>query len=240
MKYNKQLEGLKEKGMLKWVPWIGPDYDKHRILILGASHHALWEDKDPSLCKVTEHSKEIEEDSEWYIGLVKLHGIKGESKIFNRMADTLLGVKDSDQAKRAKVWNSVAWMNAIQKTMTESRSTWFDEKESEDSWECIKSVINIIEPKLCIMWGSEVIDPWTKECKLIGEVQKLDQINKTSPRVIKSCQVGKVNLSVTSILHPSRISRRDGTGPYSVSYSVKDWAEFLQNNFSTELQGLQE
>lgn len=124
---------FKEEGF-KWLPWIGKDYDDHRILILGASHHAVWKDDSRSPQEIKEV---IDADPNFQRDIIYSHGIMDTEVHKRRMiwdfADTMLGVDKSPLESRKKLWSSMAFMNALQETMVDSTLTDIDNESAEKS-----------------------------------------------------------------------------------------------------------
>ena len=222
----------------QWLPWVGKDYDEHRILVLGSSHHARWEHEKlgpmpaegPELVKYVDTVKGfIDEDPSFQRDLVHHHGIRGTETHKRWMhwnfSDSMLGMDECSETEREKLWSSVTFMNAIQETMIKDTSTWVNDDRGHKAWAKFKELVAIIKPTICIAWGSAVIDQWDyKENEVT--VSWAEKFNVAHPKHA-DIEIDGHQLKLLAILHPSYRGFHRGK-----------WADYLMATFPNEIGAL--
>ena len=127
-----------------YLPWIGKDYPaggifKQKILVLGESHYTD-EEKGPDFTRnvVSDYlNPEVERDS-WMPTFLKF-----ERSLVGHVAD---------QREREAIWNSVAFYNYLQETVSgprEAGSKGMYERAEEPFFQ----VLNELRPDMLIVWG---------------------------------------------------------------------------------------
>ena len=224
----------------KWIPWVGKDYDKHKILALGASHTAVWDGvesiQDPE--EKRKKIKEIEEKGFQYprahIDIAHWHATSIDNQDMNtihrKFAKVLLGKKDANITECGSVWSSIAFHNAIQRVMTHGTSTEFDDAEGQEAWDVFKNLVSIIKPKVCIAWGFKVIDHWANtQDEFKDKYQWHEKRNNFYPRTAMNLDIQGNKISIIAIRHPSI--------PV-LNYAT--WYDFLMQHCGSELAGLEQ
>lgn len=142
----------------KWLPWIGQDYSKTQILLIGES---FYEDGDgwlenPFAIRNFVTNQGLNSDKDGFKKRLFFHNIE----------KTLLNKAKTDYQERTDLWTSVAFVNLVQKIL-ESRKIRPSHKDYDEGWNVILDMIEIIKPKLCIRLGIHGIG--RLGCKLANE-----------------------------------------------------------------------
>lgn len=171
----------------RWYPWVGDEYSKTGIFVLG--HTTRWDCSDPSVSRqlvAWENPKtgkifDYENTDRKY------------ARSFKLFSDMFLNENKCD---RAKFWRSVAFNNFCQCPV----NGIYDSCGClEDSILAYRKTIDILAPKMILVWGMKSIYHITAE----NDVVKCEMINGAYPRVV----LGKT--PIVCIQHPSRISGAD-------------------------------
>ncbi len=233
-KYDKHFNNSK----FKWLPWVGKDYDEHRILILGASHHAIWErgELGPMPAEGQERGKyvdkvkgHISDDHSFQRNIIYEQGIRYTEShkrwMHWRFNDSMLGTDKCSKTEREGLWASVAFMNAMQETMHEDKSTKVNKDSGREAWVRFKELVAILNPTICIAWGSEVIDQWNnKEINI--QASWAAKFNVAHPKHA-DIEIDEHKLKLLAILHPS----------YG-GFNRGKWADYLMATFPNEIGAL--
>ena len=139
--FDKELKGLKSSG-LKYLPWIGKDFEKIRLLIVGHSDYKHDELTDTDENRTRELIKydltdAVNEQGPLFLGLQKA-----------------LGKNDTENDKLS-LWNSCAFFNLSQKVLDSisSKRTWED---ITDGWNLFFQISKVIKPEFCIFLGLDI------------------------------------------------------------------------------------
>lgn len=212
--YDAQFK--KEKENLKWYPWVGKNYHETGIFILGKN----TDDRNGP------------DGSNWTLNLKPPLTFRDASRAIvaniNKASDDPFQ-KDSpafafqntakmfiegvgaqyDKHTRAVFWEAVAFNNFVQEVIKQSTQVEdVDDGVLQKSRAALSSTINILKPKVVLVWGVQVVDA-IDALSIRGE----KKINGAYPRVIKQTP------PIVGIRDPSR------------SYTPRsEWLEFLKND----------
>ncbi len=124
---------------LKWLPWIGQNYNSTKTVILGESQ---YEDGD-------EWQEDNVDATRILIGK-RFSGSKG--KIYTNVEKVLLSMDNPTMEQGNYLWESVTYWNLVQRLMTSIKERPSD-KDFDDSWAVFFSLVEIIKPTTCIVLG---------------------------------------------------------------------------------------
>ncbi len=143
----------------------------------------------------------------------------------------MLGGHQSPLESRIKLWKSVAFINALQKTMVHSKLSDVNDTNAEDAWQTFTKLVEIIEPNICIMWGAKMIQKWLeRQPSLSGKrIWHDGKINGFKERTTSPIDIGAHKLPIVAITHPSNITPR---------YEPHTWHKYLMMHFGNELSSL--
>lgn len=205
---------LKKVENLKWLPWIGADYQKTNLLIVGESFYddgEGWPESDPEAPR----------------SLVKNQGLNSKNpdfsnrKLFDAVEKIILNQDKSSFEERDKIWTSVAYMNQVQRVL-ENRDSRPNEDDYDISWPVILNVAEIIQPKVILKIGVEsigrlgsLIANGNKEWKIT-----IDGFN-TKPERIIGLKKNNLEIKIIAIHHP--------TGSYG--FDVVYWTKIINDNY---------
>ena len=145
----KKIEGL------KWLPWVGKNYDSTRIFVLGASHYEY----------IGPGEEESSTSNKFTRKVVAEHGIDSKNERHKKYAfaafnKCLLNEKASSLEARVKLWSSVLFYNILQEVMTNGTDTIVEDNNALEAWKVFKKLVPILKPQLCIVWGVDILEHW--------------------------------------------------------------------------------
>lgn len=140
---------FEEISTLRWLPWVGGNYnsspDGMRVLIIGESHYL------PN------------KDEKWYSGVPDPDFTRGfivdnainnpdkKMKILRYFEKLLIGQNPSNDQKQ-KLWNSVVYMNFIQRPLGSSKDRPIDE-DYKIGWSTFFEIFKILSPDIILFCG---------------------------------------------------------------------------------------
>jgi len=227
LKTNAYDELFDQINELAWYPWIGSNYNKNRLLIVGESHYAQDENGNFDL----ECYNDFLTDKNTTINIME-RLLDGESwKMFQNTYNALLG---TDNINKEAFWSNVAFYNFIQRPM----QTIEDRPSKADSlcgWDVFYELLKVIKPSHCIFLGSgnsKYLYPVMKEKKGIifsDNKSTLEQWHKKIGRCwgkIAHLEYEEVNTDITFIRHPSAYFKKE------------DWHDYLMERIGVTLEDL--
>ena len=203
--YDEQFNANKD---IKWDPWVGKEYHKTGVLILGMSTYvggdAEW-DNYASAHRDT--SRQI------VYNTAKNEFINGDLfQPVTKMFFDGVGV-DASKQMLEKFWEAVAFNNFVQCAVPKESPLYalaqFQPEEMEKSRRALTATFDIIKPNFCLVLGVSVVD----SSGLDGCITREEKINGTRPRVTP--QNGN-QPPIVGIRHSSD------------HFSPDQWLEFLQ------------
>jgi len=200
---------------LKWLPWIGVNYQNTNLLIVGESFYNDedgWPENDPEAPR----------------NFVKNQGLNSEDpnfsnrKLFNNVEQILLNQDKSSYIERGKIWASVAYMNQVQKALENSKSRPND-NDFDLGWKVVLDVAEITQPKVIVKLGVDGIGRlgYLMANGYKGWETTIDGF-RTSPERIIGLRKDDFKMKIVAIHHP--------TGSRS-NYGYEFWANIVQMHY---------
>jgi len=139
--YDEQLSNITN---LKWLPWIGHQYEKTRLLIIGDSFYddgKGWPENDLSAPRSLIENQGLNPD------------FPNKGRFLKKVANTILDLdQKSTPTEIENFWTSVAYFNLIQRGLTSRKERPINE-DFDLGWETVLRVAEILQPKICIKLG---------------------------------------------------------------------------------------
>ncbi len=203
-KYDSEFSEAIDPHGLQWYPWVGKDYHKTGIFILGMSTDTRdggdWTQEIESPLTSRDASRVyFDFDNE------------DEHKPFQSTSEMFLAGagKEHDERTREIFWSSVAFNNFFQKALEPGQQVWeVSEELREEGRKAFHATTKIIQPKLVVVWGVETTDA-------IGAEKCDEYINGANPRFSNQMP------PIVGIKHPS------GTGQ---GFDSDKWFDFLRSH----------
>lgn len=197
---------LKRLKGLKWLPWIGDQYESSRILVVGESNYA-----DSDWVSVVERDIDFTRKVSDYLC------IKREEKQKGRTLPTIARMlrREDDEDVR-DVWRRIGYMDIVQRCLTD----YGDRKERpqiedlKSGFRCVSKVIDVLKPRLVIFSGSNSVLDVVPELK-VGCSKMCPKRNESGHA---HAMIGKVPV----LLLPH---------PVSFGFSHYEWRKFLRESF---------
>lgn len=210
---KKYDERFKSINGLKWLPWVGKNYDKTGVLIIAESHYGGETEFEADGSDNTKEDFTRE-------AFVKRHA-NGENMW--KMPNNLMRAVwqgDCSVGNRKIFWENVAFYNQVQKLM--ELATWQrpSDEDFRNGWDVFPEVVKILKPDYCLFVGLKASDWFNKKMQEKGlsyePVYKMEKINGVRPR--------RFTLTVDG--HRTEITGIKHTSGY---FSWKKWYDFLSN-----------
>lgn len=134
--YDKELSNINS---LKWYPWIGKNYNKTKVLVIGESH---YEDGDEWQEGNTETTRII--TAKCFTG--------NKAKIYRNTEKVLLSIDNPTIEQGNYLWESVTYWNLVQRLMNSIEERPNDE-DYDNGWATFFELVEILKPNICIVLG---------------------------------------------------------------------------------------
>jgi hypothetical protein len=130
---------------LKWLPWVGNNYESNdnKILIVGESHYHDETKESSEKHQDLKFTRKVIEElaiDRYYYG----------TRIFPNLHKALFR---NDEFDSNKFWNLVAFYNFVQRPMNTNKSRP-DYKDFYNGWNTFFSLAEILRPQTCIFVGT--------------------------------------------------------------------------------------
>ncbi len=213
--YDAQFKAVKE---LKMSPWVGKDYNKTKIFILGEStddrNNERWdEDLGESLERPQDITRSLvpwineASDKPFRDCTTKRYvAFRNTVKIFTEGVGA-----DYGEDTCTTFWETVAFNNYYQQVLPE-RGGEPNQSEKEMAKYALEATINIIKPKLVVAWGVRLL--CRMGLKAVKRPKNIGSGNGAYPRVFQRDD----GIWIVGIQHPSMLMEPD---------SPKAWFDFL-------------
>lgn len=208
--------------VLRWYPWVGKNYDRTRVLVVGESHYANSEEKLERYLANKESTINVIKDliggAQW----------AQDNRTFNNFSKAIVGDAVCIQEV---LWNNLAYYNFVQRPMnyTYPNREKPTKQDFAEGCETFKQVISILKPSICIFIGVNASWPviGSFEGKNINCSYAVDgKLNGINLR-----PVAKVNM-------PYGQTRLVFTKHSSHHYVWKDWHRYLNTVIQNEINSL--
>jgi hypothetical protein len=199
---------LNKVDSLKWLPWIGKNYNETKIFILGESQYEDgddWQDENNLATRI----------------LIQKGFTDGFGKIQKIATKTLLAKLSPSDEERNYVWESVIYHNLTQRLMSsiEERPS---EEDFDNGWKVFLELAEVTRPNTCIVLGKSTIGRlgyylnnndtgWERNVSEFYESEKIINLSKDNYK-----------LKLIFINHP--------TGSHGFDYEY--WADLIDRNDS--------
>ena len=183
---------LLEKKELTWLPWVGKEFDRSKVLVVAESHHV--DEKDETTA--AKRKKDCDGDPMVTCEMIAGYPLRGRSRswgksigrLFNNILNVLCGstfLEPEAAQKRAALWSRVAFMNLVQNQI------WYKHErpmpnDFKTGWRAFIKVARIIKPDICIFFGVSAADYFSACMKEFGFdatfAKEKDKIGNCHPR----------------------------------------------------------
>ena len=206
---------------LTWLPWVGKNYDKNRILIVAESHYGGETE--------FEADGSAKPDKEFTRRFVSRHA-DGENmwKMPNYLMRIICGGGFSDkEEQRKEFWENIAFYNHVQKLMRLATRQRPSKEDFRNGWDVFPEVVKILKPDYSLFIG--LIASYSFNIKMQGKglsyepVSWMEKINGACPR----------RFSLTVDGHKTEII---GIRHTSGRISPNKWHDFLCKNWAEPLK----
>ena len=130
-------------GIINWLPWVGDNYNKTKLLVVAESYYVPDGDSDDYI-----------RDVNWTRRHVLKHAPNNlQSKLITNTARAILN-KNVTVEEQTEVWNSVAQINLIQRILPSRRAE--DRPTLDDfttGWESFMKIKTVLKPERCLFIG---------------------------------------------------------------------------------------
>lgn len=205
---------------LKWLPWVGKNYDKTGVLIIAESHYGGDTEFEADGSDNTKEDFTRE-------AFVKRHA-NGENMW--KMPNNLMRAVwqgDCSVGNRKIFWENVAFYNHVQKLMRLATRQRPSKEDFRNGWDVFPEVVKILKPDYCLFIG--LIASYSFNIKMQGKglsyepVSWMEKINGACPR----------RFSLTVDGHKTEII---GIRHTSGRISPNKWHDFLCKNWAEPLK----
>jgi hypothetical protein len=201
---------------LKWLPFIGKNYDlmENKILFVGESHYF-----DPNSPNLNFEKKEF---TRMVVDEMAICNFQYGSPFFNKISELFNSVE------RTQLWNNVSFYNFIQRAMNKGekvRQGVIERPKNLDfvnGWKIFFDVLNTTTPDYCLFFGNTSANSFNKSCSKYGidhrSVVWEENINRS---YLKRAEVMICNhkTEIIFIKHPSSY------------FSTNKWRDLLNKKF---------
>lgn len=207
-KYDDRFQSVKE---LKWDPWVGKDYAKTKIFILGKStYHRQDECEKEWSADWVDEGKYCRTPNRTLV----TECFEGDRhKPFSATAKMMIegcGKEDVDENHQT-FWASLAFANHCQNIVSGPQGACDSNEQANIAFQ---QILDIIEPALVIIWGVGLFGTMYQNCE-----PRDPPAGKTRPRILPA---GEAHPVMVGIQHPSLFFNR------------KKWFEFLSTDEVTK------
>jgi hypothetical protein len=215
-----QLINLVENNIIKWLPWIGSDFEKSKvkILIIGESHY--FNPNEPG-------SFEKHQNPNFTITVIEEMAIGRDyykTKIHQNFHRAILG---NDNFDASKFWNSLAYYNFIQKPMDTNKGRPSND-DFYESWESFHEIIDILQPTLCLFIGTTAANSFNNFNRNNNiAFEDVKHVKKIGQNYAKKALLLKTQTPIHFIKHTSQY------------FSWKKWNEYLKETIPHELKWIE-
>lgn len=206
--FDEQLENVPN---LKWLPWVGLNFRKTGLLLLGES---FYEDGDGWL-----DDKLAIRNFVYNQGLSSFKPECSNRKFFQVIEKTVLKQPNTNFKERENFWTSSAYFNLVQRILPRRKYRPLN-TDYDLGWTTALNVSEILQPKICIKLGKEGIGRlgYKMANENPGWTFHKDEFNK-KPYYVINLSKGNYQLKIIFINHP--------TGSFGFDYEL--WADIINN-----------
>ena len=163
MKHTKgRFKALHAKDVLTWYPWIGSDFTKGGLMVIGESNYADGDcgPTPEAACKAVDGNVHFTES----VVSRFCTNRRERNPTFDGITNVLCDYGKNDILSAGRfVWNRIAYMDVIQRSMVGRCKSWPGKKRSRPSedmwapgWNAVLKVIEILQPGALLFVGAGV------------------------------------------------------------------------------------
>jgi len=190
---------------LNWYPWIGENYTKTQLLLVGESHY--------------------EDGDEWQLGnkdttktiiTKRINGDRG--RLHTNLEKTLLNLEKPSKEQGLNFWKSIAYWNLLQRLLDSRKQA--DRPKDEDfdmGWKVFFQLIEILDPKYIVIVGKSSVGRLGNYLNVNETGWEKNNRDFEAKEKIISLKKGNKTLKLIFIKHASAF------------YSYKKWADLIKN-----------
>ncbi|WP_428059379.1 hypothetical protein [Candidatus Avelusimicrobium faecicola] len=148
--FDKQFATANKAGQIAWYPWVGKQYPTSacKVLVILESHYINWERNNIEALALPDFTRRI-------VAEQVFPQYRWNSRTFNNLAACLSG-KVVCKGQISPVWEKVALYNFVQRPM-DSPKERPDKKDFATGWKNFPTVVDIVQPDVCIFASMAVI-----------------------------------------------------------------------------------
>lgn len=198
---------------LKYLPWVGNRYpalpEEKKVLIVLESVYN-WERNDKS--KI-EEARLMLSDSDFVREIIWGHGLffkrdsygVKDSKFARGVERSIFNKSEVLNSESEQLWTYISFHEFVQRPMSNLK-----EKPSNEDFiqgaKVLKSVINILQPRTCIFYGTSYrkIYPMENEFGVCSIYPKNDKINGAWPSILDINKLDNNHCLIICVKHPSQ------------------------------------
>ncbi len=150
--FDEELGELCKKRVLRWMPWVGKNYAKHRILIVGESHYGKTRGDVKAEKDVADAMDDQEFTRKEIVGCASSAN-PPETNFYANTERVLIGASRPSKERRVSHWESVAFYNFVQRAVDYDKKERPSEADFQAGWRTFGSVVRALEPKVCVFLG---------------------------------------------------------------------------------------
>lgn len=211
---------------LRWLPWIGTNYNKatNKLLLVGESHYA--QNKDGSVDQNCYNDFLNDKQTTRVI----INSLVNKENNWNLFKNTYTAILGKNEIDTKSFWSNVSFYNFIQRPMNTRKLDGPSKKDYIDGWNVFFELLKTIKPTHCIFLGNSGANylntPLSEKKIEISEINLSDE--KIGRCWGKFAQIiyDDFPVKLTFIRHPSSY------------FSPNKWREYLMKRNSSLLNEL--
>jgi hypothetical protein len=212
--YDSQLKKIKN---LKWIPWIGCNYIKSKLLVLSESHFD-WKEKN-SWKMLNDFEFERNHIKEHYIKVIE--GNKNYISVLDNLLKAIYNKKEITSEKKLQFAKNISYGVIVHKPL-KNNLTRPNKLDFINGWKINSKIIQIIKPKIIMFIGVESINYIKKNVEVIEPLRlkkykEFNKINNVYPRKFILMNDNEI-IDFIAVKHTS--SR----------FSWVEWGKFINKN----------
>ena len=217
---EKELNTLITEGKLKWLPWIGKNYDSadQKILIVGESHYTGTDENSIKKHQSKDYTRIVVDE----LALKYLTKDKRSGTLFRNLNLALLGTESKKTEIRKTYWDKVCFYNFVQEEMKTIQKRPSKE-QLNDGWKSFVELMKILKPTKVLFIGSKVCDEYSHSLENLKVIHTPIKVsNKLTSRQVHRTSKISINeneISLHFIKHTSSF------------FSWNKWHNILKLNF---------
>ena len=230
--FDRQFNSLHKNSGLTWLPWVGKNYEKNRVLVLGESNYANNDAGKTALEAKRavdgniNFTREVVYDlglRQIKLGVKKLHR---SNMTFGRLVRLLSPHGDGVGAttgEHRQVWHDIAYMDVVQNAVSWVNDNKKKQRERPSTeaffngWRVVMKVLEVLKPRMIIVLGVALSKTFFKSTKKDFREISINDVRLPEPFTYKN---ESLKVKVIPIAHPASFRK---------SWSMQKWKQYLQS-----------